>query len=411
MKFRAFLTLMVIICMLSTTIIPATGEVHFFRKTYDGTRETASIDTDDADSKNCNQDELLDEVPETILDNGSDDNMLSTDVDSGNQSANTSGVNLYLNGPTSIQPSGSNMVTIKLGKLLTSKPNGTEDTSVECPSMWYWVLRGNDPNKYYIVGGFATFIYTPINMESMGVELWATGKAKSVQFLLLFKKGNEEVLKLKTDEKDVSGPTKFFGENKSFKQSMKPGTQFTMLVYYHTPLAQIPPSVELIYDSKDHPAHIATKITNPMNVTFTNLALSENNVRFNATLKDAFGIYDIANYTLKVRGPQLPRAIRETKEITKTGLNISYDLEFDKSVPGNYEIYLVCIDNNQNVWEVKGAENSTFALKQTGDYTIYLAVGGILAIALILVTWKFRKSAKSKLQVSKKKRIPHKAKG
>jgi hypothetical protein len=404
---------MVIICMLSTTVIPATGEVHFFIKTYDNTHKTTSIDTDYVDSKNRNhnQDELLDEVPETILDNAPNDNMFSTDVDSGNQSANMSGVNLYLNGPTSIQPSGGNMVTVKLGKLLTSKPNSTEDTSVECPSMWYWVLRGNDPRKYYIVGGFATTILTPIDIESMGVELWATGRAKSVQFLLLFRKGNEEVLKLKTDEKDVSGPTKFVGENKPFKQSLKPNTQFIMFIYYHTPLAQIPPSVELIYGSKDHPAHITTKITNPMNVTFTNLTVSENNVRFNATLKNAFGIYDIANYTLRVRGPQFPRAIRETKDITKTGLNISYDLEFDKSATGSYEIYFVCTDNNQNVWEVKGAKNSAFDLKQTGDYAIYLAIGGLFAIAFILAVWKLHKSTKSKLQTSKKKRMPHKTKG
>lgn len=412
MKSKIFVTLIAVFYISFLVITPTMGEipnVRNIRNNYDKLPDENVRNIGAEVTDVTNQDDNSIEAPATIY---GDFNESGSQADSGTQNTTRNNVNLYLNGPTSVTPSSGNMVTIKLGKLLTSKPNSSEDTSVECPSMWYWLLKGNDPNQYFIVGGFAVVPYSLLDVESMGVELWADGKAKSVQFLLVFKKSSEVLLKIKTDEKDVSGPTKFVGENKSFKQYLSTNARIDMFVYYHTPLAQIPPSVELIYGSTAHPAHITTKITSPMNATFKNLSVSKNSVCVNATLKNAFGNYDIANYTLNVRGPQTPKSIKElSKNITSTFINVVYEIEYEKTDGQAYQIYFVCKDNNGNTWETNATANSTFMLKQSDEYIYYVGGGIVVAIVILMATWGFYKFKKSKLQVAKKKRAPHKAKG
>lgn len=404
MKRSIFVTSIVVFCASLLMVTPVIGEIPYFRSGDNRfAKESASnMDTDITSA--TDQDNGSVYAPATIYDD-SDENTSQTS--NGTQNITKNDVNLYLNGPTSVKPAGGNMMLIYLGYLVTLKPTGSSDTSVRCLPQWTWAVRGHDPKMYFCVGGFIAPTATSIDIEGMSIELWATGRARGVQFLLVF----GDTLKIKTDEKDVSGPTKFIGENKTFKMSARGGSSLEVLVYARTAYSQVMP-FDLIYGSAEHPSRITPKITNPMNATFTNLSISKNSVYVNATLKDAFGTYDIVNYTFNVRGPQIPKSIKElSKKVTGASINIVYEIEYEKADGEAYQISFICKDNNGNTWETNATANSTFVLKQTEENGYYYyAGGGAIAAIAILAVWKFRKS-KSKLQTAKKRRTPHKAKG
>lgn len=298
-------------------------------------------------------------------------------------------VTFYLKGETSVESLGGGMVKVKYGQLNTTKPNQTQDTSVPCPSMYGKIPKSN---TYYIVGGFTSGSFLGnVSRWGMNIELWATGHAKKVQFLIV--KGQEGYV---TDEKDVDGPTKFTLTYLGYKE--KSAYYMDFLIYYRTPQLQIPPSVSLIYGTPEHNANLKTNITCPMKAQYSNITVSDRKVTFTAIMWDGFGMYDLVNYSLNIHGPQKPKSIKETsKRVPGALYNITYEVEYEKTDDQNYTLHFVCVDNNGNTWETNRSDNNSFILKQSYDFGLYGLFGGAVIVLLIItaVWWKFGKPSKS----------------